>query len=294
MSDLTASLRSIFSDRLKEREPLSKHTNFRIGGPARWFVEVRSVEEMQKALQKAEEAGVPWHLLGGGSNTLAADGDLPILVLQMAMRKMVIHGTCVEAEAGVLSSAFARATVEAGFQGLEWLASVPGTVGGAVYGNAGCFGGETGDRVVGVTVLRKGDVVELGSSDLRFGYRDSCFKGTNDVILRARFQLQPGDPAALRVQMEAFLAKRKASQPLYAGSAGCLFKNVEIQDEVELARLRQETDIPEEMLKNRRLSAGWLVDQLNFKGEMIGQAQISREHGNFILNLGGATASDVG
>ena len=293
MPDITTQLKTLFGDRLKENEPMSKHVNFRIGGPARWFAEVKSVEELEKAIALCRESGVEWFVMGGGSNTLVADEGFDGVVLKMAMREFVIEGTTVTAESGVLSVALARATADAGLKGFTWAIGLPGTIGGAVRGNAGCFGGETKERLISAKVLRDGKVIELSKVDLDFGYRESAIKHSNDTVLSATFELEPGDSEALKKQLDETLAKRKASQPLHAGSAGCIFKNYEISDDEELQRLKRDADIPTEMQKSRRISAGWLVDQLDLKGSKIGGAQISEEHGNFIVNLGDATASDV-
>ena len=282
---------------IKENEPLSKHTNFRIGGPARWFVEARSEEELREAIAFAGERGVPFRVIGGGSNTLASDEGYPGVVIQMAMRGIEIQRDFspvrVVAEAGAMSAAVARQTASAGLRGMEWAISLPGTIGGAARGNAGCFGGEMKDVVRSVTVLCNGEIVERTSADLHFGYRESAIKHSNDVILSVTMEFTPGDRDELLKKLDDTLAKRKASQPLYAGSAGCMFKNYDATEE-DLQRLAKEYDVlPPEMLASRRVSAGWLIDKLGLKGTKIGNAQISPEHGNFIVNLGGATASDV-
>lgn len=293
MKDITQQLRSLFGDRLKENEPLAKHLNFRIGGPARWFADVKTIEELEHAISVCKENDVPYFVLGGGSNTLASDDGFGGLVLKMAMRDFNIEGNTVVAESGVISASLARLTANAGLAGFTWAISLPGTIGGAVRGNAGCFGGETKDYLTKVDVLRDGEIVTLTKDELQMGYRESAVKQSEDIVLRAYFELSEGDPEELKKQLEENLNKRKAAQPLHAGSAGCVFKNYEIKDDKELARLKQDAEIPEEMLKNRRISAGWVVDQLDLKGKKIGDAMISEEHGNFIINLGNATGDDV-
>ena len=136
---MTESLRHIVGSRVLENELLSKHTNFRIGGPAKWFVEVRTMEELQQVIDLAKTNRIPFVVFGGGSNTLASDAGFDGIVIKIAMRTYEIHGTRVVAQAGVLSSALARATANAGLKGLTWAISLPGTVGGGVRGNAGCF-----------------------------------------------------------------------------------------------------------------------------------------------------------
>ncbi|MBI4435472.1 UDP-N-acetylmuramate dehydrogenase [Candidatus Uhrbacteria bacterium] len=209
------------------------------------------------------------------------------------MRTYDIQGTRVRADAGVLSSALARATANAGLKGLTWAISLPGTVGGGVRGNAGCFGGEMKDRLVDVEVLRDGKVERLPKDELAFGYRESAIKHTDDIILSATFELEEGDARELKVELDDKLMKRKTSQPLDAGSAGCLFKNYEINTDEELQRLETKLDLPLEMKSARRVSAGWLIDKLGLKGTQIGGAKVSDVHGNFVVNTGSATADEV-
>jgi len=292
MSDITPQLQTLFSDRLKQNEPLSKHTNFRLGGPARWFVEAKSAEEIGAAVKLAEDNGVKWFVMGGGSNILASDAGFDGLVIQVSMREYKIEGSTVVAEAGVMTGSLARATVEAGLEGLEWSVTVPGTIGGAVRGNAGCYGGEMKDVVKKVQVLRGGQVLDLSLDDLKFAYRESLIKHSKDIILSVSFELRPGDSESLKQKIEEQIRKRKASQPFYAGSAGCIFKNYEIKKD-ELDRLKKESDIPEEMIAKGQISTGWLVDQMDLKGKQIDGVKISDEHGNFIINLGNGRASDV-
>ncbi len=285
---------------IKENEPLSKHTNFRIGGPARWYVEARSEAELLEAIQFANKQEVPIHVLGGGSNTLASDEGFAGVVIQMAMRAITFNPTLsvglnsvVVVEAGAMSAAIARQTADAGLEGMEWAISLPGTIGGAVRGNAGCFGGEMSQVVKSVRLLRGLEVIEVVTKDLHFAYRDSALKHSSDIVLSVTFELQPGDREMLLKKLDETLTKRKASQPLYAGSAGCIFKNYDGTNE-DVQRIESSGDIlTPEMMSSRRVSAGWLIDKLGLKGTKIGNAQISPEHGNFIVNLGGATASDV-
>ncbi|MBU1126093.1 UDP-N-acetylmuramate dehydrogenase [Patescibacteria group bacterium] len=293
MTDITTKLKVLFGDRLKIDEPLAKHLNFRIGGPAKWFAEVKTVDELKKAYQIAKDNDVPIFVLGGGSNSLASDEGFAGLVLKIAMREIKVDETTVTAEAGVISSALARQTAKAGLKGFTWAVSLPGTIGGAVRGNAGCFGGETKDYLKSIEVFRDGEIVTLMRDDLKFGYRDSVIKHSDDIILSATFELEKGDSVELNADIEEMLAKRKATQPTNAGSAGCMFKNYEFSDESELVKLKADADIPVSMLENKKISVGWLIDQMGFKGEKIGDAMVSEEHANFLVNLGKATASDV-
>ncbi len=291
MTDITSRLRDLFGERLTLNEPLSMHTNFRIGGPARWFVEAKTELEIMEAVRLARAADMPYVVLGGGSNVLVADRGCEALVVKVALRSFSIEGMRVIADAGVMSAALARATAHAGLAGFEWAISLPGTIGGAVRGNAGCFGREMKDVVTTVRLLRDGQVVDAPASRLAFGYRMSVFKRTDDVILQATLHLESGNAVDLRKSMAEQLTRRKAEQPMNVGSAGCIFKNYLIVSDKEAARLAPE--IPEPMLRARRVSAGWLIEQADVKGKKIGRAQVSPVHGNFIVNLGGAKADEV-
>ena len=149
------------------------------------------------------------------------------------------------------------------------------------------------DVVTSVKVLKEGVIVDLPVAELHYGYRESSIKHSKDIILEVTLQLQPGDATALKASLEETLGKRKASQPLYAGSAGCMFKNYEIKDDAELAHIKTVLRLPEAMEQSKRIGVGWLVQELDLKGTKIGGAQISPEHGNFIINSGNATASDI-
>ncbi|HLD20752.1 MAG TPA: UDP-N-acetylmuramate dehydrogenase [Patescibacteria group bacterium] len=290
---ITQQLQAIVGTKCLENEPMSKHTNFRIGGPAKWFVEVRSVEELQNVLDVARENELATFVFGGGSNLLASDQGFDGIVIKIAMRTYDIQGTRVRADAGVLSSGLARATANAGLKGLTWAISLPGTVGGGVRGNAGCFGGEMKDHCTSVLVQRGGALVEIGKDDLKFCYRESAIKHSDDIILSATFELEEGDARELKSELDDKLMKRKTSQPLDAGSAGCMFKNYEIGTDEELQRLVEKLDLPSEMQSARRVSAGWLIDKLGLKGTQIGGAKVSDVHGNFVVNTGSATSDEV-
>lgn len=290
-------LKNLFGERLKEREPLAKHVNIRIGGPADFYVEAKSSDEIVSAAEAALADGLPFVVLGGGSNTLPSDEGFRGLVIQAANRNWKIDGRRVTAEAGLPSAFLARKAAEAGLTGFEWAVSLPGTIGGAVRGNAGCFGGETKDALVSVDVLRVAggriERVTCRKEACGFGYRESTFKHASDIVLSAEFEFSDAPKEACTARIEAVLSKRIAEQPNDAPSAGCMFKNFEFEDESEIAKLKGCVDVPEAFLRAKRLPAGWLVEQADLKGKKIGGAQVSDKHGNFLVNLGSATASDV-
>ncbi len=292
---LADKFRERFGAQFKENEALARHVNMRIGGPAAMFVEARSTQDLIDAVNMAQDFAVEYFILGGGSNTLIADKGFVGLVIKAANRSMRIEGDRVIVEAGVISSAAARASAEAGLRGFEWAVSLPGTIGGAVRGNAGCFGGEMKDSVESVRVLRRGTVITISNADLHFAYRHSLLKESenDDVVLDAVLKLTFGDRDEALAQIEKNLAGRKATQPLGASSAGCMFKNVEWIDDTQMDRLQSRFDVPKEFLERKRIPAGWIIEKLGLKGVAVGDAEVSLQHGNFLMNKGHATAADI-
>jgi UDP-N-acetylmuramate dehydrogenase len=280
---------------LVENEPLALHANFRIGGPARLYFVASTADEIVKAIEKAKEFNVPWEIMGGGSNVLIADKGIDGLVIQAANREIAINGQHVTCGAGALMSMVARKAAESGLTGFEWAVTVPGTVGGAIFGNAGCFGGEMKDVVGSVDAYRiaDGQRVTLSRGDCRFGYRDSFFKHERHVILGCVLELAAGDAQTSLAKIEELIAKRKEAQPFGNASAGCMFKNVTFTDASEIAKLRDEIDVPQEFIDAKRIPAGWLVERVGFKGYRLGSVEISQKHANFLVNLGGGTADEV-
>jgi len=288
-------LKQIFGDRFKKNEILAKHTNFRIGGQADFFVEVINDSEVEEAVKVAEVTGVPYFILGGGSNVLISDDGFRGLVIKIANRNVQIDGTTVTAGAGAMTSMVAGKVIKNGLTGLEWAVTIPGTIAGAVVGNAGCHGSEIRDVVKSVKVLRQNEIVELSKEDCNFQYRESIFKSTdnNDVILEVVLELEECDSEICKQKADGFIAKRKEAQPFDNSSAGCIFKNFTFKNDDQVAKLNSVLEVPGSMLANKSISAGWLVDQLGLKGIGVGDAVVSDKHGNFILNKGQATAKDV-
>ncbi len=282
-----------------ENESLATRTSLRIGGPARWFTSVRSLGELREALAFARERVLPWALFGGGSNLLVADAGFSGLVIQMALRTLVIQPSGrVEAESGVITSLMARRSIDAGFTGLEWAGGVPGTVGGAVYGNAGCYGGETKEHLESVTILdtETERIEHISRERCLFDYRSSVFKEKKRwIILSACFQLGIAqDPLASKKELERVMMLRKEKQPVDQSSAGCAFKNVCFSEEMREGIERRVGPIPEQMCATGFISTGWLIDRLGLLGFPNGtQVKVSEKHGNFLVNTQNATAQEV-
>jgi UDP-N-acetylmuramate dehydrogenase len=282
VTDFGAALASAFgSERVGRGAPLSRLTTFRVGGSADWLVETRGAEEMLKALALARDAHMPVTILGGGSNVLVSDAGIRGLVIRPrggATRR--VDGTHVAADAAVTMNGLVRWTVLRGLAGLESWAGTPGTVGGAIFGNAHFAGRQIGDLVTDVRMVDRGGVVSVvPASGMGFAYDRSRLSESGEVVLSATFRVFEGDPVALRARARESLAYRKRTQPLDRPSAGCVFRNPE----------RGRDEVPEGM----PWSAGALVDRAGAKGWVVGGARVSITHGNFIVNDGTATARDI-
>lgn len=257
---------------LQMNEPMSRHTTFRIGGPAALMALPKTVEEAKTAVKTAREMGIEPFFLGNGSNLLVADGGYPGFAVKLTGDfdeiREVNRG--LEAGSAVLLSRLSNTLAGRGLAGLEFASGIPGSVGGAVTMNAGAYGGELGQVLETVTFLdEEGETCTLPASECDFGYRHSIFSNRKCLILEARFQLEPGDPAAIRARMDELAAKRREKQPLEYPSAGSMFK------------------------RPPGHFAAALIDQCGLKGFTVGGAQVSEKHAGFVVNRGGATCADV-
>jgi UDP-N-acetylmuramate dehydrogenase len=275
-------MRASFGEaRVKANVPLAPFTTFKVGGPAEWFLETRSAAEIVTALKLAHAHGIAVTLVGGGSNVLVADAGVRGLVIRTRGGEIAKVGPQrVRADAATTINGLVRWTILHGCSGLEAWAGTPGTVGGAIFGNAHFGGRLIGDLVASVRLAaRDGRVVEAARDAMAFGYDESRLQGTGEILLSADFLVTPGDPAALRRTARESLAFRKRTQPLETPSAGCIFQNPQ----------RGRDQVPDGI----PWSAGALVDRAGLKGAAIGGARVSPAHGNFIVNDGAATARDI-
>jgi UDP-N-acetylmuramate dehydrogenase len=283
--------------KVKTSEPLKKHTTFKIGGTAKYLVVVDSVDDLVALLRYLDGGGIPYMMLGGGSNMLVGDDGFDGVVIKMRACTHRVVGDELIADAGCNTVSIAQEAMRAGLSGFEWGVGVPGTIGGAVRGNAGAMGSEMGDIVSMVEVYVDGEVTELSTEQCDFGYRHSVFKEVGGgVILRVRLHLVRADGKDLMKKALEHLKYRNASQPQGWASTGCIFKNYKIKDATLIEKLQAQFADDEKMnifLKKGIISAGWLIEQSGMKGRREGQAEVSERHGNFIVNLGGATALDV-
>jgi UDP-N-acetylmuramate dehydrogenase len=269
------------AERVRRHAPLAPYTTFRVGGPADWLVLAQGANEVKAALAAARTAGLPVTILGGGSNVLVADAGVRGVVIR-------IHGgdarpagdDIVRADGGLTINGLVRWTINRGMAGLEAWAGTPGTVGGAIYGNAHFMGRLIGELVHAVELIdARGEAIRVDAAAMEFGYDRSRLQRTREVVLSADFHVTRGDTPALRAVARESLAYRKRTQPLDSASAGCIFQNP------DPAVDRMPDGIPP--------SAGALVDRAGLKGAREGGAVVSPAHGNFIVNDGTASAADI-
>lgn len=277
---------------LLENEPLARYTSWRIGGAARYFANAASADDLRDLLQWAAAESLPAFILGGGTNILVADGGYPGLVIRnrAVQHRIEERGDDIRLwiESGAPTAGTARRLAAQGYGGLVWAEGLPGTIGGAVFGNAGCYGDDMAHDLIRAWVLRDGNVEEWSAAQFEYGYRTSVLKrqaltpspspiaigegsqGTRmpDVILAAEIRLHRDDPTRLAAEIAAIAESRKSKTPS-GSSCGSVFKNPE------------------------GTTSGKLLDQAGLKGTRVGNAIVSEKHANYIVNLGGATAGDV-
>jgi len=260
-----------FGDQLKVSEPLHRYVSFGIGGPGDLFLSVRRREDLLTAIDLAEHKGIPWLVLGRGSNVLIDDAGVRGLVIRMDAQNFAIDEASrqVVADAGVRLPSIGAQTARLGLTGFEWAVGIPGTVGGAVVMNAGAHGGSIADVLVTADVLLNGGIQRWCNSELDYAYRTSRLQRERQaIVVGAEFLLGRSTPAEALARVQTYRQHRQQTQPTDPG-AGSIFRNPPGN------------------------SAGELIDQAGLKGTTRGGAQVSPKHGNFIVNRGGATAADV-
>ncbi len=265
-------LKSEIAGQVRLDEPMSAHTSFHIGGPADALVIPADTEDIRKILRIAQEEQSPLAVVGNGSNLLVRDKGIRGIVLKLgnALKRWEQKGGTFIFESGVSLAQCCRIIAEAGYSGMEFAVGIPGSLGGAVFMNAGAYDGEMKNRVVSVQVMtRSGEIKTLDRDDLHFSYRHSALQGSDDIVLEVTLQVQQGDKAAIQAKMDDFSQRRISKQPLDIPSAGSTFKRPEGR------------------------FVGQLVEQSGLKGFRIGGAEVSVKHAGFIVNADHATAADV-
>lgn len=265
-------LRGLNAGELRLDEPLREHTSFRIGGPADALIVPATLQSLHRVVDFAAERGLPWFILGRGTNLLVRDGGWRGLVVKPSacLRRLEVSGTRIAAGAGVSLAELAAAAAAHALAGLAFAAGIPGSLGGGIYMNAGAYGGELAQTLVSVRAYYPGrGAVTWPAPDLGLGYRTSRFQGETALIEEAAFALARGEEGAIREEMASYARRRQAKQPLSLPSAGSVFK------------------------RPAGGYAGPLIEAAGLKGARVGDAQVSTLHANFIVNLGQARARDV-
>lgn len=279
---------------IQENVILAPYTTFKIGGPARYFVTVTTVEELQAALVMAKEKSWPIFVLAGGSNLIISSAGFNGLVIQVAIVSHQIMGTKLTAGAATMMSTLVDETVAAGLAGIEWAGGLPGTFGGAIRGNAGAFGGEIKDSIDSVTTVNHhtGEQKNWSNSECQFEYRGSLFKrAPHEVIIAAALTLQPGNPTELRQIADSRIQYRQEKHPMEYPNAGSIFKNTPVEN-VPAETLPQFQDSiktdPFPVVPTAKIIA-----DAGLAGLQVGQIQVSTKHTNYIVNLGGGTGEEI-
>lgn len=271
MHKIAESLRAIYPERFLENEPMSRHTTFRVGGPADMMFFPASAQELVEVLRLAREAGVESHVVGNGSNLLVRDGGIRglTIVLGEHFSQVRVEGTKLHAQAGALLSKVSAVAQEAGLAGLEFASGIPGTLGGGCAMNAGAYGGQMSDVLVSAEVLMGGEVKTLSLEEMQMGYRTTLPLREGGIVLSATFQLHEDDKKEIHARVRELNARRRDKQPLNMPSAGSTFKRPEGH------------------------FAGALIEGCGLKGCTIGGACVSEKHAGFVVNTGSATAQDI-
>lgn len=256
---------------VREKESMRLHTSFRAGGEADWYVKPESPEELLRVTKECKKAGVPWYVVGNGSNLLVSDtGYQGVIISMEGFDELNTEGSILTAGSGVPLFRAANTACREGLSGLEFAAGIPGSVGGAAAMNAGAYGSEMKDVIHSLTVLTAdGGVRTLMREELSFGYRESSISREGMLVLMAEFALSPGDTGAVREQMEELSRKRREKQPLEYPSAGSTFK------------------------RPAGSFAGKLIEEAGLKGLRSGGAMVSEKHAGFVINYENASASDI-
>lgn len=259
-------------ERVFTGEAMSRHTTFKIGGPADYFLMPDKDTDVGRIVKICKESAIPYFILGNGSNLLVGDGGYRGAVIQIYknISAVTVEGTKITVQAGALLSSVAAAAKNAALTGFEFAGGIPGTMGGAVVMNAGAYGGEMKDVLTEVTVMdEEGEIVTLPADKLELGYRTSIIKTAGYIVLEAKLQLKEGNPEVIRETMKDLTIRRTTKQPLEYPSAGSTFKRPE------------------------GYFAGKLIMDSGLAGYQVGGAQVSEKHCGFVINAGGATARDV-
>jgi UDP-N-acetylmuramate dehydrogenase len=271
-------------------EPLSRHTRFGIGGPADLYAETSSEEAFIATLRAARDGGIETVVIGGGTNLIVSDQGFRGMVLRYRGARLEAHGTCIRAEAGAELQDLVDFSIDRGLKGLETLAGIPGSVGGAIYGNAGAYGHAISERVVEVRFLDDESVRVFANADCRFQYRESIFKDHKEwIIFSTGLRLEPADARVLRETASDIVKVRNEKFPVTMKCAGSIFKNLMLSDLPPAAA----SEVPARVVREGKVPAAWFLEQVGAKGMRRGEIQVASYHANLVYNDGAGTATDL-
>ncbi|NUM25181.1 MAG: UDP-N-acetylmuramate dehydrogenase [Candidatus Buchananbacteria bacterium] len=282
---------------VQENVSLAEQCTYKLGGPARYFYLAKSSEDLLKAIQAATKLGIEYTVIGWGSNILIADLGYDGLVIKNLGGKLTANGEEIIVESGVDLSKLVDFATKKGLTGLEFASGIPGTVGGAVYGNAGAYGSSFSEIVTEVTVYQAGEIKKMSNRDMGFGYRHSILKEKPALVLSVILKLKKGDQKEIAAKVREIIKQREAKLPSEP-SCGCVFKNIELDKvAIDKAKVIKGLDISEEewneATKYGKLSSGYIIDRLGLKDKKIGGCHISSKHGAYIVNTEHARAEHV-
>ncbi|MCC7158534.1 MAG: UDP-N-acetylmuramate dehydrogenase [Ignavibacteria bacterium] len=262
-------IQKVFKGRITLNEPLARYTTFRIGGDADYFVEPVDADDVLSIVKYANKQGIPFYVMGNGSNILLSDEGIRGIVINLdtSFNYLRHESDCIISGAGVKMARFVDFCIQKNYAGVEMLAGIPASVGGALVMNAGCYGGETADHINEVKVIKNESMITLQKAECGFKYRNSDLRNT--IVLEGKFSLPSGNKEELMARRKELILKRNEAQPVEIPNAGCIFKN------------------PGDN------KAAILIQECGLKGKVFGGAMVSEKHANFIVNRGNATAGDV-
>ncbi len=287
---VSSALAAISDLTIREGVPLSQYTRFGLGGPALLLAETANTTSFVAALRIARECGMPYVILGAGSNVVVSDAGFPGLVLRYTASHLRREGCVIHCDTGAVLQDLVDFSIQCGLAGLHTMTGIPGWVGAAIYGNAGAYGHSIQEFVRKVRFTEGSRIQEFDNAACQFAYRESVFKRDKDhILLSAELQLPEGDPAVLRAKADEILAIRNAKYPPTMKCAGSIFKNLILAELPDSARAQ----VPATVVREGKVPSAWFLEQVGAKGMRRGDIQVAAYHANLIYNDGTGSASDL-
>jgi UDP-N-acetylmuramate dehydrogenase len=276
--------------RVERDAPLSQYTRFGLGGPAAMLIDAETEDALCRVVPEVEASGIPFVVIGGGSNLVCADAGYQGVVIRYTAKNITLDGLRIKAESGAELQTLVDFSIDHGLAGIHTMTGIPGWVGGAVYGNAGAYGRSTHENIVGVRFFDGSGICEFSNAECGFRYRHSRFKDNKRwIVLSSDWALQPGDAAALRIQADEILAVRNAKYPPTMKCAGSIFKNLLFAELPEAVQ----RDVNPKVVREGKVPSAYFLEQVGAKGVRNGDIHVADYHANLIYNAGNGTATQV-